>query len=481
MSNLSIEENIAALLLLVQGLDTKFNGIEARVRALETRSPVSHVAPPSPQASVAGDISSEEDSSEEGIRIADMDMYGPTGLPKTPAAGKPKKNKGKKSNPNTNEKDYRRETIHHHSVMEAERKASSVMVYGVQEPYDHIRLKSVDPPAFLAFFEAVTVYERRTGTKLNLSTLISPSVIEQIVALNPQLYGDLKVYALSREELYQVLQSIFRPKSRIAFYTLLSNNVEFVYSAHSRPSPEYFASFHLAMLKYKSNFIKFYEILAFQNPNNVPLTEFKEWGLLRLFNSKIPFEYASRIAQLIERKKFESIYEYTRDFLIKVEEDKTRSEDARVLKEHFGGTAYEARKYDPTKKVAERSTDQRVHNIDVIVQESDYEDHEEEGWNEYEEFDHEISALQYPNSSKPAAGPSVSREPLVCITKILYGTCTKADCKYDHKAEPVRKQQIKFAELIKKQLDSTAPARGPTRFPQRASNVDEVPPEDEDF
>lgn len=473
----------------------------------QTASPSRPPPPPPPPAppaetgaatSAGADDGDGEGSSEGEDSSDDTNMYGATGLPKTPKENRGKKKKIKHQiSKMSSTHAYRRETIMEHSIKDASAKAATVTVYGVQESYEHIRLRSITPSAVLKFFEDEKNYERKTLVQLRLPPLVEDNVKNRIMAVDPVKYGDQKFPYLTHMELYEVLLSLFRPKSSIAFYELLSKNVEFVFSGKYRPTAEYFEPFYASLLIYKATFLKYYEIFAFRNPANIPNCDYKEWGLLKLFNSKILFEYPSRLCQVMRNKKWETIYDYLNDFYDLVEKDKIAAEGARMLKDHFGGTDYKTRKFDGN------GESHRIHNIDYVEQNEHDEDDGEEFFEEpsrfpEDDFDHELSNLQHPGTSKPPFRPQVPsgaqpvREPLVCITKILHGTCTKADCRYDHREHAVLAKRRDFQGLIAKQLDQKPTSSGPHkpafnaqrtphRPPQRASNLEGPAEDDEEY
>lgn len=421
---------------------------------------------------------------------SDLDMFGPTGLLKTP------------HNPSGNsfqedflggDRNPRRHSIHQHGLLEAEKNASHVITYGVRESYEHIRLKSRSARAFFVFWEAVVLYERRTKSLLQVPTLLSEDMKDAVVALDPIKYGNLKFYDLSHEDLYTALQSLFRPRSRLAFYNLLRDHIEFVYSNHNRPTPAFFGQFYSALLSYRQLFTKYYEIFALNNSEqNIPECNTKEYGLIRLFISKIPFEYGGRTLSILGSHRWPTIYAFLRDFYGQVDNDRAAGEEARRLAESFGGTQYETSKAEAPKPKSSpwQARVQAIEEVPEDVSEEleflSQEDHD--AWFDKQledaetiEFQQNLQALQYP-PKPPAALPMSpsNKEPFICILKVLYGTCNKAGCKYDHREDPVHKQRVKYLDLIQKQLAQNKPS-GAQRFPQRSSKMDAVLEEDQEY
>mmetsp|Transcript_54430 Transcript_54430/g.95062 ORF Transcript_54430/g.95062 Transcript_54430/m.95062 type:complete len:561 (+) Transcript_54430:3916-5598(+) len=415
---------------------------------------------------------------------SDLDMYGPTGLLNTPH------NNAFRNDTLGGDRNPRRHSIHQHGLIEAEKNASHVITYGVRESYDHIRLKSRTARAFFQFWEDVVLYERRTKSLLQVPTLLSDDMRDAVVALDPVKYGNLKFYDLSHEDLYGALQSLFRPRSRLHFYNMLKEHVDFVYSSHNRPTPAYFGPFYTALLRYQQLFIKYYEIFALNNSEqNIPECNTREYGLIKLFISKIPHEYGSRTLSILGSQKWPNIYAFKRDFMGQVENDKLAGEEARRLAESFGGTQYEAGKHETPKpkpspwqgkvQAIENMSEEVEEELEIAVADEESDDYDEEIV-----FHQDLQALQYPHAPKPSAAPSAhapsNKEPFICILKVLYGTCNKAGCKYEHREDPVHKQRVKYLDLIQKQMAQNKPS-GAQRFPQRSSNIDEALEEDQDY
>jgi len=422
---------------------------------------------------------------------SDLDMYGATGLLNTPH--KPPSNPFS-SDTLGGDRNPRRHSIHQHGLIEAEKNASHVITYGVRESYDHIRLKSRTARAFFQFWEDVVLYERRTKSLLQVPTLLSDDMRDTVVAIDPVKFGNLKFYDLSHEELYNALQSLFRPRSRLAFYNMLKEHVEFVYSSHNRPTPAFFGPFYSALLRYQQLFVKYYEIFALNNSEqNIPECNTRDYGLIKLFISKIPFEYGTRTMSILGTQKWSSIYAFRRDFFGQVENDRLAGEEARRLAESFGGTQYEAGKQE-TPKPKPSPWQGKVQTLEEVFEDVEAEQDltlVEEDDVEYDEeivFHQDLQALQYPQQppkspvvpGAPRAPALSNKEPFICILKVLYGTCNKAGCKYEHREDPVHKQRIKYLDLIQKQLAQNKPS-GAQRFPQRSSNIDEVLDEDQEY
>jgi hypothetical protein len=204
---------------------------------------------------------------------------------------------------------------------------------------------------------------------------------------------------------------------------------------------------------------------------------------------------------VLSATNWNSLHAFLRDFYGQVENDKVASEEARKLRESFGGTVYESKKFEAgvdtpvaTQKHSGAPHSARIQAVVDFREEmgQEFADVFDDAWFEKQledaetiEFDHSLQALQSPPPSKPASSPFVpsspgNKDPFTCILKVLYGTCNKPGCKYDHREDPVHKTRIKYLDLLQKQLSQSKPSGG-QRFHQRASNLDAADEEDNEY
>lgn len=315
------------------------------------------------------------------------------------------------------------------------------------------------------------IYEVKEKTTLPVTSLIEPFVREHLIAGHRDWLTDAKFFDLSHQELYDLMQEDFKPDDRIDFMRLLESNVEFVFSAHFRPTPEYFKPFYDAVLLYGTKFRKIYEILAYncEDVSILPPCTNKPGGLVKIFVTKIPFEYGTRLLLLLNKDRWDDLYIFLKEFMSIVEEHRSDGERARKLRRAFGGTQYEAKKFSVEQKL------QHLQQMQTLP--ADAREHDED-WNDAlavatedldEELDTMLAALQQPPGKN-----TPPRDPLVCITKILYGTCTKAGCAYSHKEDMVAKKRVQYMELIQKQIAAAKPSMAQRHQPARVSVMEDI-------
>ena len=368
--------------------------------------------------------------------------------------------------------------MHFRGVGKAESESQRPLVHGLLSSYEHIACKKLSVPSFRKFWDDVMLYETKEMVKLPVTSLVDTSVREHLISKNRTRLNDAKFFALTHKELYHLMQKEFAPPDRIEFMKLLEKNVQFEFSAHFRPTPEYFKPFYDAVLLYCTSFRKIYEILAFELPSDriIPPCNNKPHGLIKAFVSKIPYEYGTNVLLLMDKDKWENIYKFIANFTEILNEHLADGERARKLRRAFGGTQYEAKKF---------TAEQKLHMLQEMQQSKPPEE-DAEWWYESmaaaeeeleDEVDMMLAALQQPQARehKPFDRNAPPKDPLVCITKLLYGTCTKAGCVYSHREDLVGKKRLHYRELIDKQLAAAQPTKAQRpQPPARVSVLEDI-------
>jgi hypothetical protein len=214
----------------------------------------------------------------------------------------------------------------------------------------------------------------------------------------------------------------------------------------------------------------------------IPRCDNKEGGLVKAFVSKIPFEYGTRILLLLDKNKWDNIYKFVSDFTTIVDEHKEYADAARRLRRMFGGTQYEAKKFE--QKLQHLQQLQSLPG-DPTERDQDWQDALVASAEDLDdELDGMIAALQQqshgrePFKKEPPDKSALPRDPLVCITKLLYGTCSKATCSYSHKEDLIAKKRVQYLDLIQKQITAAKPSAA-QRQPHRVSVLDDNYDDDE--
>jgi hypothetical protein len=359
------------------------------------------------------------------------------------------------------------------------------MIHAVQVPYDHIRYTRSSVKSFSDFWELVENYERMYNTVLPVNAMISLEIRETLVATDRRrLEGNF--YSLSRTDLYDLMQSQFRPVDRIEFMQKLEDNVEFVFSAHKRPSPEYFKPFYDALLVFCTRFSRIHDILIQRVRNDssiLPRVDNKPGGLIKAFLTKIPFEYGTRVYLLMDIQSWESLNSFIKAFRNIADEHKAHSELTRKLRRCFGGTQYESKRLQHLQELRAFVPDPSIYDDEwyetVASELADLPDPDE---------DLTVllaTAMQQPRARDPSKklpyDKTAPRDPLVCITKLLHGTCTKSPCAYSHDKDLVMKKRYEIKEMIEKQIALSKAGGAQRAYPPQKVAALEEHSDDEDY
>lgn len=320
--------------------------------------------------------------------------------------------------------------------------AVKLSMQATQPSFNKVKLTDADSVLqVLTFIDEAVQYQTQYGLRLQLPSLISAPARRRLMAgsqLTPQ-----KFFALDDPELFQLLEKQIRPQTQLTFAELLQKNVDFVIPKGYRPTPSDYKPFHASLLTYRHEFLRLFEILSKDNDENIPEIKNKEYGLLKVFIDKVPFEYGKRLFQCMRDKRFLDFYDFLKKWDAIVNEHEKFHRGALRLKECFGGTEWFARNQAAKINMIESSPMM----VESGAKDGDL-NADDDGYDSGNEVDQLIAALSVPtNSSTPK---------LVCLAKLLYGECKKSDCRYDHNALRLNEQRKRHSDLCLEQLKQSS-------------------------
>lgn len=413
-------------------------------------------------------------------------LFGPTGLPKTPKPGKEppaNHNRGSRS---------RRQTLHVRNLESAAKKAQAPLLYGTIGSHDHIKYTKSNIRNFIKFWRAVRTYMLRWGVLPPIAALIEDTIVERFIASDYAKFGDGKFGDLPLVDIYTIMQAEFRPVNRKNFIDKLKDNVDFEFTSHYRPSSEYFIPFYDALLVYIASFTEVFDILRFkvtaeEEPYLMPRCDNKQGGLIKLFLSKIPYEFGDNILFNLLDQHWKSLPAFFTEFRKSLDVCKAHSESARRLRSLFSGTQYESKKHE--QKLQHMQTMRESSPSPEPALEERCDDCDPDELQDAEEVDTMLAAAMYPLRSKDApqrprsgtkAAPQGAREQLPCFAKLENGVCNDKQCTYSHNEELLaRKRQEKIDKLMKTQAASRGTGGPRAPAPQKFSNLQDAPDDEE--
>ena len=248
-------------------------------------------------------------------------------------------------------------------------------VIKTQPSTEHIMLHRLTPRALVVFGTTYVEYLTKHGISLSLVHQLARNVVKELLAHHPRLTLE-EFYSLDNARLLQYLQVHVRPRTSLEFMNVLERNVHFEYDGVHMPSVTYYDRFYAALLIFKEDFLKYYELMAEHNDDNVPPCNDKDGGLVKFYTNAIPFEYGRKLLVKLKQTKFADIYVFLQLFYKIVENDFDLSTNARKCNEHFGGTAWRARAFNYTPVNNNRNVNQHHGNSNstrnVLVDRNNY-------------------------------------------------------------------------------------------------------------
>ena len=392
----------------------------------------------------------------------------------------------------------RRLTMTEREINGAEDAKVQVQFTKPQPKFDHIRLEKLRMPDMIKFIDDVIQYQTSFHIKLPISTLLSNEVRDILIAHNAEL-NDKKFYELRLNDLLSYLYKEVRPDSKIRFRRALQKNARFENPSGFSPYKGGFKSFYTALLTYKRQFIRTYEILATDNEGNVPKTDNKAGGLIKVFLEPITYGYGHCIYELLkdQEETFKDIYSFISAFYREVELDYARSEHHRTFLTHFSGTAtalsarQSGRDSDELGNIAPVLPDQ---SDDLSFDETELEllADDDASSREFGDFDDPDDGELDPSDmhggddplppqppplanvqqtrpfSKPppfakgATRPSehTSNYRSGCLTKLLRGECKNPGCQHSHRVEDLEQLRLSLSKKLSADRKSPSQAGG---------------------
>lgn len=242
-----------------------------------------------------------------------------------------------------------------------------------QEPPHNIQLRTLTLSAIIRFVDDVLEYQYRHQINLRVGTLIASDIAQELCCR----YDDLTVVKLLNfptSDIFHILQLEIAPQTSYEFYNRLNLTVRFELNASNsyRPSAHDFRPFYTALLKYRRSFIRAYDILVrFVTKDVVPPFNNKQYGLIRLFLEKIPFDYGNRIQQAhiqhcMNKSEINNIYQYMGKFFDVIEQHFEVYRLVRQMQQHFGGSHFHGGDNASTMRrghISSTSSTHRLHSI----------------------------------------------------------------------------------------------------------------------
>jgi hypothetical protein len=375
----------------------------------------------------------------------------------------------------------RRKSMIHKAAEYADNPRTQITMIQQPPSSDHIQLYECGLWPILRFIEETNEYQTKHGVSLNITARVKAKVRRHLIAKNPGM-TEKKFYQQSTIELLRMLMKEVKPRSVLEFQHALQEHVYFgSFPKGYVADIVNFEPMYNALLAYKARFLQAYEVLAEDNDSNVPECNNKDGGLIKIFLSKIPFDYGNRKYKEMKCPKCDNIYRFLTLFYAQVDDDHNQHVKSSVKNQCFDKASQSHLLGKPLVRVMTRGksyprvSSQKLHAIPAAEMADGYDednelfpksrdqheddsldevlysqldgngigfntDHSTEEPDEIEDdfqLDQELSALQH-NVPKKAYDSSSGRKTKGCITMAIYRKCGKGkDCLYSHEPTAV--------------------------------------------
>lgn len=311
-------------------------------------------------------------------------------------------------------------------------KAPTVIHY--HQKFSGKMLADLELKNVLAFIEDVSRYEASEGTKAPIGTLITSEAMQRLAARSQGRLSYYTGFAASAKVIVRELQRCLRPESPIAFFEAVSRSVYFTLPADYWVSPTTFDVFYDALQAYVERFALVCGFLGEDNKANIPNFNNKEFGLLKLFSSKIPHKYAQNLINTLPQTSFSSFELFRREFMEVATRHKVASDSARELMLFF--------KFDKSmpSEDSRRGEDKNrrrkfsgVHKRDRIMK-----------------LEETTQVSQAEALHAVRSGADGAAKANGCYAMVLYNACSATNCGYSHIRAVLERTHTELLDALRK-------------------------------
>ena len=403
--------------------------------------PVTEIKTPSPQTPVVKQTEKEEPS--EGDE--EINMFGAQTNVKGPRS----------------EKSTRRESMYEQQMRKATESAE-VITKSITVPAPTFKMSAIKVKNVISFLESLQNYIDTYRTEPSMYSVVADVCREKIIAeyheLSPNKFSKLKIAQIT-----YYLKDMLKPVTKSQFSELIRKNVIFDLPDNFHPTINNFDYFYGALLKYKAMYIRVYELLTPADEDDalelVPDCTNKDNGLIKLFNTPIPYGFGKTVFGNMTNKKYSNIVEYINGFLF-VAQDFHKVSRLACAKQPYEDI-------DWTRNISYKSSSKSEHNnsnnygnnksLSALSELHCYDD-------DYEEIQDELAAMQpHANDNKKA---------LPCYSLTMYNDCTRDGCNFSHSTEVIAavREKIKNFTYVAKPKPKLEILRRPV---QEVSNMNQ--------
>ena len=237
-------------------------------------------------------------------------------------------------------------------IQEAERAATDVgnevRMTKVQPSYSHITLTQLKAQAVMQFYDEIIDFETGFQTSIfPVANLIIKPVRREIASRTENIHTEYSLLRLTLLPLMALLIKFTAPTSQLDFWENLSTIPKFPDLNGYRPSIINFVPWYRHMLSFIADFRRTFEFLsesydADTEAELIPLCNNRENGIVKLFCSMVPYEYATKIVNSWKTSTFANTHAFLSKFGKELQIHYANHLLLVKHRLHFGGTSYAA-------------------------------------------------------------------------------------------------------------------------------------------
>lgn len=225
--------------------------------------------------------------------------------------------------------------------------ASQVQYTKRQPEHSHIVLTTLSARGVYKWHDLVQEFQIKHKCKIDpIGGTLDETTRRDLAARTNNVHTEFSIMKLDLRDLTVLLMKQIAPTCRLDFQKTLDELTTLQLPQNYKPSLMTNFMWHKAMLQYVHDYRKAYEFLTETYDDDefdaiVPPCDHKEGGLIKLFTSKIPYQYGSRVyTNTMASQKFTVIHEFLNKFQIILSEHHKLLKKLAEYRLHYGGTMY---------------------------------------------------------------------------------------------------------------------------------------------
>lgn len=324
-----------------------------------------------------------------------------------------------------------------------------------QPEYSGRLLETLEYNDVMAFLDDVRRFQAGTKIQVPVGRYISKSLQNRLLTKSDGLLNPANFYSADFEFFYKVFQRVLRPESILSFLEVLKKNTSFPWESDRILKPTGLEAFYDALLEYAHGFSTLFRFLAERNEVNTPEISSKEGGVVKLFLSKVPFQYGARVLQSMGKNSFDSLDSFMDSFMGVAKKHRDVSNAMKEVMAHFV-FAPSDRNQQHANKANQQGQGQRFNRggLNIAVEttvENESPPVESQPLLAMEPYrPANKQPLHHHQPAQKAGLARSNKNEMGCYRAIYYNTCDSVSCNFNHDEHVLCKTWKELYDLLMK-------------------------------